>query len=248
MAILGSRPSSRTAHAELVAHVATNKHQGDGVFGEELDQAILELPTFQAIRERGDLVVAAFGAAVDEREPRQILAINAAAGGLATHLAHLLVPFDSVLTCLEGDRDVLGLIDDSIERPHVRLVHDDLVQVCLGRSVMHHEPQDVIVVDALTEYLPDRLVAALLDWCHDRLSPGGTLLVTGLLPAPDSALLDYVLGIPTVRRSVDDLASLLRVAGLHEVRTIAPERGAYPGFVAAGLAGIRGLARADMEA
>ena len=113
---------------------------------------------------------------------------------------------------------------------------------------MHHEPQDLIVVDALAEHLPDRLTAALLNWCHDRLTPGGALIVTALERHADSGVLDHLLGWPMVRRTPSDLVQLVEAAGLHEAQLAnGPDDGAG-GLVVSGVGGIRGLARQGLEA
>jgi hypothetical protein len=178
-----------------------------------------------------------------------VLVINGAAGGIVPPVLQLAGPVGGVVTCLEGERDslaLLGLVDAG--GAELRLVQDDLVRLCTGRSVMHHEPQDLIVVDGLVEHLPDRLTAALLNWCHDRLTPGGVLVVTALERHPDQGVLDHVLGWPMVRRAPDQLVQLVEAAGLDEARLVdSPEDGAG-GLVVSGVGGIRGLARQGLEA
>jgi CRP-like cAMP-binding protein len=246
--LLGQRETG-TGFLEARVHVLSNRPQGEGPFGEELDKALLALPTLRAIRKRQDRMLARVHEATGSRPPTQVLIVNGAACGIVPPLLHLVGPVHGVVTCLEGEREslaLLGLLDKG--GAELRLVQDDLVRLCTGRSVMHHEPQDLIVVDALAEHLPDRLTAALLNWCHDRLTPGGALIVTALERHPDSGVLDHLLGWPMVRRTPADLLQLVEAAGLHEARLAdGPDDGAG-GLVVSGLGGIRGLARQGLEA
>jgi hypothetical protein len=230
-------------------HLLSNEPQGEGPFGEELDKALLRLPTAVALRARHHRMFAHVRLAMDGRDPSQVLVLNGAASGIVPPLLALVEPVGGVVTCLEGDREslaFLGLVDTG--RAELRLVQDDLVRVCMGRSVMHHEPQDLIVVDGLAEHLPDRLTAALLNWCHDRLTPGGALVVTALDRQIDAGVMDHVLGWPTVRRSAAELLQLVESAGLHEARIAEGGEDGASGLVVSGLGGIRGLARQELEA
>jgi CRP-like cAMP-binding protein len=246
--LLGQREAG-AGTLEARVHMLSNRPDGEGPFGEELDRALLSLPTLQALRQRLDRAMTHVREAMGSRPPAQVLVINGAAGGIVPPVLQLAGPVGGVVTCLEGERDslaLLGLVDAG--GAELRLVQDDLVRLCTGRSVMHHEPQDLIVVDGLVEHLPDRLTAALLNWCHDRLTPGGVLVVTALERHPDQGVLDHVLGWPMVRRAPDQLVQLVEAAGLDEARLVdSPEDGAG-GLVVSGVGGIRGLARQGLEA
>jgi CRP-like cAMP-binding protein len=246
--LLGQREGG-TGSLEARVHMLSNRPQGEGPFGEELDKAFLALPTFCSLRKRLDRTMARVREATGTRPPAQVLVINGAAGGIVAPLLQLVGPVRGVVTCLEGERDslaLLGLVDAG--GAELRLVQDDLVRLCTGRSLMHHEPQDLIVVDALAEHLPDRLTAALLNWCHDRLTPGGVLVVTALERHPDCGVLDHLLGWPMVRRAPADLVQLVEAAGLHDARLVDGPDCDAGGLVVSGVGGIRGLARQGMEA
>jgi CRP-like cAMP-binding protein len=248
-ALLVGQRETGTGTLEARVHMLSNRPQGEGPFGEELDRAFLSLPSLQALRTRLDRTIACVRDAAGARPPAQVLVINGAAGGIVPPLLELVGLGKGVVTCLEGERDslaLLGLVDAG--GAELRLVQDDLVRLCTGRSVMHHEPQDLIVVDALVEHLPDRLTAALLNWCHDRLTPGGALVVTALERHPDHGVLDHLLGWPMVRRAPEDLVQLVEAAGLDEARLAGVPGDGAGGLVVSGVGGIRGLARQGLEA
>jgi hypothetical protein len=227
----------------------SNRPEGEGPFGEELDRALLSLPTLQALRRRLDRALARVREATGTRPPSQVLVINGAAGGIVPTVLQAAGPVRGVVTCVEGEREslaLLGLADPG--GAELRLVQDDLVRLCTGRSVMHHEPQDLIVVDGLVEHLPDRLTAALLNWCHDRLTPGGVLVVTALERHADQGVLDHVLGLPMVRRAPADLLQLVEAAGLDDACLVDGVEEGAGGLVVSGVGGIRGLARQGLEA
>lgn len=219
--------------------------------GQELDAALLALPTPVALRWRaaaaGALAAAASEAAVRRGagrpdapgagRPLRALIVNGAATGLPEQYGANMVSYRGGavrLTVVEESRELLlrigsgrGGLPLNVE---LRRVQDDLGGLVSGRSRLHHEPQDVIVLDGLVEYLPERVLAGLMAWARDHLAPGGTAIFTGLGPSSDAAVWAGLLGWPQIRRSASSLAGLLAEVGLGGVR--AEAEGA--GVVAAG--------------
>jgi hypothetical protein len=61
----------------------------------------------------------------------------------------------------------------------------------------------------LTDYLEDALVLKLIDWAHDALVPGGTLIVGNVVPAnPTRAFMDHILQWPLIHRTADEMSDL----------------------------------------
>jgi hypothetical protein len=141
------------------------------------------------------------------------------------------------LTVLDGSREALAAVDASVRgRPRelkVRLVQDDVAGLCLGRSRIRFQFQHVIVLDGLVEYLPERVAASMLGWATRQLVGGGALVVTGLGPAPDDAVVRHLLDWPLVRRGRAAFGGLLASAGLED-----------PRVYEAGSAGLAATARA----
>jgi hypothetical protein len=80
--------------------------------------------------------------------------------------------------------------------------------------------QDVqlIVIDGLLEYLPDRAAASLLRGTHARLARGGRVLATSVREGPDDAFLRHFLNWPMIRRSGAELEGLFASVGFGRVQ------------------------------
>jgi extracellular factor (EF) 3-hydroxypalmitic acid methyl ester biosynthesis protein len=205
-----------------LAHIAARKPVGDGPLGEMLDSWLLELPTSRALRERRALAAQLVSESIPSRAPVRVLAVGAnSALPLASEFANLgRVPGEMV--CIEGSRAALGLVEAAFAtRPRslkVKLVQDDLAAVCAGRGRAELAPQDVVVIDGILEYLPERETVKLVRTVLTKLAPGGKLIVTALCPAPDDAVYRHLLNWPLIRRTHATLRGLLAAAGASEVR------------------------------
>jgi extracellular factor (EF) 3-hydroxypalmitic acid methyl ester biosynthesis protein len=64
----------------------------------------------------------------------------------------------------------------------------------LGRTRHNFRLQDIIYSAGLTDYLDDRVFAALINRCYDHLNPGGTLIMGNFGTGnPNRAFLDQIL-------------------------------------------------------
>lgn len=204
------------ARSAALTHIYGDLADGDGALGVALDAALLRCPTAVALRWR--TAVAAMAAAVcagwrHGEPPARVLVVNGAVSGLADRVLEVE---GLALTALEEDRGPLAEIGGHSDQ--LRRVQEELLQICTGRSRQHHGGVRAIAIDGLTEYLPDRLLASLLGWCLEQVSPGGGIVLTALAPAPDADLFDHVLGWKTVRRSPSSLAGLMAAVGLRGMR------------------------------
>lgn len=227
------------ARGALLSHLTRGVASGEGALGQALDAALLALPTRSALVWRADVAAAITAAATEAAvrrgagkadgagtgRPVRVLMINSAASELPERYGGALTGFRGgriLLTVVEETREALSSVGTgpgglplSVE---LRRVQDDLAAFVLGRSRVHHEPQDAIVLDALAEYVPERLLAELLTSARDRLAPGGMVMVTALGPSPDAALWESVLGLAQLRRAPQDLARLVVDVGMSDVR------------------------------
>lgn len=201
----------------LMGHVLLGRPSGDGPFGESLDRSILGLPSCQAMRTRGKLAARTMLAGLPDRAAR-VLFLPASGSLILARVLSQLAERGALVTAIDGSREALTFFDAGLpNRPanvELRLVNDELDQLASGRSRTHHEAQDFIVIDGLSEYLPDRLVAALMRWSHEHLRPGGDLIITGLGPSEDAPIFDHLLGWPLIRRGGASLRSLVEAGGL----------------------------------
>jgi hypothetical protein len=219
----------------LTAHLLANRPGGDGPLGEMLDAWLLGLPTSRGFRERGALALQAVLDALPVHPPVRVLVANTGGGLVPALLAQLGGRMPGEITCVDGAREALTAVEAALgSRPRdlrVRLVKDDLVGLCLGRSSIRHAPQNVVVLDGLLEYLPERVAASAIRWGRDTLAPGGTLVVTAVAHAGDDPLYRHVLGWPMVRRTRAALQRLMEGVGFREVRVY---EAATAGLVAIG--------------
>lgn len=223
----------------LLKHLVRGVPSGEGALGQALDAALLALPTPGALVWRADATAAICAAATEAAvrrgagrpdgagvgRPVRVLMVNSAGSELPERYSGALTGFRGgriLLTIVEERRDALASVGSgpgglplSVE---LRRVQDDLPAFVLGRSRVHHEPQDAIVLDALAEYVPERVLAELLTSARDRLAPGGMVMVPALGPSPDAALWECVLGLAQLRRAPQDLARLVVDVGLSDVR------------------------------
>lgn len=216
------RDGGALAAHPMLAHVLANRVGGDGPLGELIDAWLLGLPTCKGLRERAALALGAVLDAMDGEPPFRVLVVNAAGGLVPALVEQLRGRAAAEITCIDGDRAALAGVEAAVgARPRelrVRLVQDDLGALCLGRSTIRFAPQQILVLDALLEHLPERVVASLLQWARGHLAPGGALVATALLPSADDPVFRHVLDWPLVRRTRASTVRLLESSGFSEVR------------------------------
>ncbi len=203
-----------------MAHLLANRPEGDGPLGEILDAWLLGLPSSRGFRERGALTLQTVLEALPAEPPLRLLVVNAGGGLVPGLLAQLRGRMPAEITCVDGDRAALAAVEIAAAGRgrdlRLRLVKDDLVGLCVGRSSIRHAQQHIVVLDGLLEYLPERLAASLLRWARGVLAPGGTLVANGLGPSADDPVFRHVMSWPLVRLRTNALVRLLDGAGFTE--------------------------------
>jgi len=198
------RPSGRSEDPEAMAHLAKGIPAGDGALGEFIDEWLLGLPTADAIRGRTTMVRRLV---LSEPPARRTLVIN----GVRSGLTAALLPLEAgrTLTVLEDDRAIMDLPGGE----GVLLRRDDLAAVALGDASLRLPPHDLVILDGLLDYLPDRATAVLLGELQRGCAPGARMLVTALRRSPDAPIFHTLLSWPMVRRSREALVGLVARAG-----------------------------------
>jgi CRP-like cAMP-binding protein len=216
------RESGMLGVVPLMAHVLAARPGGDGPLGELLDGWFLGLPTSRGFRERCELATQVVLDALPGEGAVRALIINASGGVVPRLLAQLRGRVQADITCVDGDRGALAALDAVVgPRPRdirLRLVQEELSLLCLGRSGLRFARHPIVVLDGVLEYLPERVASSLLRWARGAVSPGGTLVATGLLPSPDDPVFRHVLAWPLVRRTRPATVRLLQGAGFDVVR------------------------------
>lgn len=215
-------PAGRTGHPRQLAHILLNQPHGDDGLGEALDRCLLGLPTAAALRERMERAAEAVGSGLPTDRSARLMLVNATGAALLTGLVADLARLGADALVVDGSREALAFVDAGLpSRPssvRLKLVQQDLGELVLGLRPEGFGTQDIIVLDSLIDYLPDRLVASLLAWSRTHLDEGGVAILTGLAPSPDAGLFDHLLRWPMVRRSERELAGLVEAAGLRPER------------------------------
>ncbi len=213
----------------LMAHIVRGEAAGAGPFGHLLDRLILDLPSMKAIRKRVHLLLQEGRAIIGSIDRTRLLVVNPNCGATLVGLVMTMSRRGGGVCVVDSNRDVLGFVDAGLPRrpPGVSFsfLHADLAAVALGRSELQVESQNIVLVDALVDHLPDRLVVALAGWAQRRLLPGGALMLSALAPTSDHLVVDHILQLPLVRRTPHILGHLVESLGLADVRVREEEGG-----------------------
>ncbi len=216
------RPSGHTGDPQTIEHILANKAEGDGPLGEFIDEWLLGLPTSRGLRERRAFATQSVLETLPLDAAVRILVLNAGASPLLGDMIPYMARLRGEIICVDSSREALTRIDEQLKaRPRdlrLKLVQEDLGNVCLGHAQSRFPPQDVLVVDGLMDYVPERLGVALLGWAAGQLAPAGRLVATGVAEANDDAIYRYLLRWPLVRRTRTGLTGLLQSVGYVDIR------------------------------
>jgi len=210
------RPQGRSATEEIMAHVLVGAPGGDGQLGEIFDQWLLDRPTLKALRSFKNPITERAKQLLPVHRNRRMLLVNAGTGSLVASLVRSLSERPTLLTVLDQSRDALSFLDVGMASSavEIRTVQENLVQFAQGRGRTALAKQDLVILHGLVEYMPDRVVVAMLDTCRELLSKKGQVIVAALGASDDATLLDRLLRWPTVRRTEEQLARTFAGAGL----------------------------------
>lgn len=203
------RPPGREGFIALLRHVEAGAAAGLDPLGEALDAALLGMPTAETLRARPAALATLAGSA------RRVFLLNGGTTALARSLARAL-PADAELVCAIDDGAEAEALDRDWSNPRHHVIVADVVGLALWRVKLGLTPRDLVIVHALAEHLPDRLLGRGLAVINATLAPGGRLVADLLVPTDDAWLFSELLGWPTLRRSAEQLRALL--AGLGELR------------------------------
>lgn len=214
------RPAGHAGDPTALAHLHANRPEGDGPLGELLDEWLLSLPTARGLRERTALLAELVLERIPHDGALRMLLLNVGSGAMLGHLAPHLGRVRGELVCVDDSKECLAtasrVLTDRSRELRVRLVQDELGRVCLGRARVPHPTVQVLVLDGLVDYVPERVAASLLRWAVDHVAPGGHLLLTSLVESADAPLWRHLIAWPTVRHADASLLGLLVGLGLDE--------------------------------
>lgn len=193
-----------------------NEPGGTGRLGPVVDRALLNMRAAQAVRNRRGLLAEAIRCRLDQSEGRPLRVVSLACGPareLFDVFARIDDPARLKATLIDIDLQALAMVSDRCDRlklkRHVELVPANLVYLATGRQHLELADQDLVYSLGLIDYFNDKFVVSLLNFVHDLLRPGGTVILGNFHPRnPDKAMMDHVLDWKLIHRSEEDMNRL----------------------------------------
>jgi CRP-like cAMP-binding protein/SAM-dependent methyltransferase len=224
-----SKPRGYAGDFLSIEWVYEDRAEGAGRIGPALDRCFLDLPAAQAVRNRRGLLVEEIKKTMDEPHAGPTRVLSMACGPareIFDTFATLSDPNQLVATCLDLDLQALAFVADLRDRrklkSNIRLVNSNLVYLATGRQTLDVAPIDLAYSIGLIDYFNDAFVVKLLDFVHDRLRPGGRVILGNFHPSnPSKAFMDHVLDWKLIHRDEADMNRLFQESkfkGTEEVR------------------------------
>ena len=174
---------------------------GDDPIGRAIDRALLELPTFVALRRARATLLESVRAAIVAHAPRRTLMLSVNPRSL---LEGVQFPGEVLLV---GGAEAAGY--ETVLRLEV-----NLLALATGKQKAVLEGVDLVVIDGLFEHVPDRWAVGALLWASSGLAAGRPLLWMSAAPARDEPFVREVLAAPWIRRGRTEMFVLVKAAGL----------------------------------
>ena len=197
-----------------------NEPRGTGRIGPVVDRLFLDTPPSRAVRNRRALLAAEIVATVRGKGPGPAR-VTCLASGPAREVfdafAALADKRALAATLLDIDLQALAYVEQERTRQRlaaqVTLVNENLIALFLGRGRTVLEPQDLIYSIGVTDYLPDKLLVKLLNFCARSLAPGGRVIVGNFHPRNTAReFMDYVLEWNLIHRTEEDMNRLFEAS------------------------------------
>lgn len=210
-----SKPRGYAGDFMTIEHIYDEKVGGTGTVGILLDQVLMYRPPPQAVRNRrGILKQRIIDAMIRAPSPGYVLSLACGpAREISDTFAALPLDHRPRVTLLDIDTEALTLVGARLAKEglaeHCTLVQANLIRLALGREMLDVPPQDLIYSIGLIDYFNDEFIVHLLQWIHDRLAPGGEVILGNFHPANSGkAFMDYVLEWKLIHRSEEDMKRL----------------------------------------
>lgn len=192
---------------------------GTGRLGPVLDRCFLEMDAAQAVCNRRGLLAEEIMKTLAARdEPARVLSMACGpARELFDAYEKLTDPGRLIATCLDIDLQALAFVGEERDRRklkgRMRLENSNLVYLAAGRHKLDLPPQDLAYSIGLIDYFNDAFVVRLLDFVHDKLRPGGRVILGNFHPRnPTKAMMDYVLDWKLIHRDEGDMNRLFKAS------------------------------------
>lgn len=209
------KPRGYAGDYQTIEMIYKNTPAGAGRIGRLLDSCMLNLAAAKAIRNRRHLLAAeilsSFSSAAKEFH------VASLACGPAREIFDVFERADDRgrlhVSCVDVDREALAHVDARCRElklsDRVRTFHANLIHLATGRQELDLPPQDLIYSAGLADYFSDELAGNLINWIHDRLRPGGRVLLGSFHPSnPTRGLMDHVLDWRLTHRDEGEMNKL----------------------------------------
>ena len=212
-----ARPEGSPAGPQLFRHVLSGRPEGRYPAGIRFDAALLQLPTFRGWRWRDQALAGALADALPPTGAR-VLGISLTGAPISeAQLAVLRARGGHVTSVQLGPRAEATESPPGITRTTVVA---DLPSLLRGTGPTVGGVHDAVLVDRVSDVLPDEVLRALLTWARSQLRDRGQLIVGHAIPSDDVELLDQLLRWPSLPRRTSAVVALLPRGG--HPSTLAP--------------------------
>lgn len=204
------RQEGAPAGPTLFRHVLAGQPRGRDAAGTLLDAALLALPTFRGWRWRDRALATALSEALP-RAGARVLSVSLT--GTPTSEAQLAVLRERaghVTSVQLAPQPEIATAPAGVTRTTVVA---DLPSLLRGTGPRVGGGHHVVIVDRVSDVLPDEILRSLLAWARLQLAPRGWLVVGHAVPADDVAMLDHLLRWPALPRRPAAVLELLPRGG-----------------------------------
>ena len=211
-----TKPRGYAGDFYTIELVYEDQPAGDGRLGRFIDRWALNIAAARAVRNRRGLLSNSIGEVVGRLAGRETSRITSLASGPAREVFDLFTETrqpDVHVTCIDIDNEALAYASERARalgvENRITFAQDNVIRLSRGRGKTTLEPQHLIYSIGLIDYLEDEHIVRLLDWIHDQLLPGGTVILGNFDTAnPDKAFMDHVLEWRLIHRTPQDLELL----------------------------------------
>ena len=214
-----SKPRGYSGDYQTIEMIYNNAPAGTGRVGALLDSCVLNLAAAKAIRNRRKLmateILSLYGAVAKEFH------VASLACGPAREIFDVFEKADDTarlqVSCVDVDREALAQLSERCQAQNladqVRVFQGNLIHLATGRQELELAPQDLIYSLNFIDYLSDERVLTLINWIHDKLRPGGRVILGAFHPRnPSRGFMDHVLDWRLTHRDEAEMNQLFLIS------------------------------------
>lgn len=214
-----TKPRGYVGDYRTIAMIYGNSASGEPPLGPILDASLLNQVAMKAIRNRRGLTAAELTKLF--RGSAKEFHVTSLGSGPASEIFDVFETADTkgrlLVNCVDVDREALAHVatraQDHGLAAQVRTYQANLIHFATGRQELDLAPQDAIYSLYFADSLSDELAVTLINWMHDKLRPGGRVLMGAFDPRnPTRGLMDHVLDWRVVHRDEADLNRIFQAS------------------------------------